>query len=335
VPRRWTKESRLSECLGDLSAKSVARRLPAIRDRERIHAKCLQKCSLGVSVATIFVSNHFNRQSTQRESVVGESVNTDSKPKPEDEKAVPDLSNLYARRESLLTDRYWTRDSPRNAWFASAFCAIAFFMLLIFGAKFPEHPQAVLVIEAFFALIFIGFGVLGALEFSKLRQIDKEFAAVESAIDLSTYGLKDKEVKAEQMLRTNDLQLRQYYELNLNQNRWVFLLGVGCIGTGVLIIAATMYTLLQLKGLENKTPQIVIASLGAVGSILTNFVAVIYLKMNAGTSENLASFHSRLVETHQLMLGSLLTSRIDDDTKRWDTLAALALKMAPAKDQTK
>jgi hypothetical protein len=56
--------------------------------------------------------------------------------------------------------------------------------------------------------------------------------------------------------------------------------------------------------------------IGAVGAILTNFVAAIYLRMNAATSENLAAFHSRLVETHELMLGNLLASRIDNDGQR-------------------
>jgi hypothetical protein len=55
--------------------------------------------------------------------------------------------------------------------------------------------------------------------------------------------------------------------------------------------------------------------------------------MNAATTEALAAFHLRLVETHQLMLGNLLASRIDNDDKRWDTLAALALRLVPAKEE--
>jgi hypothetical protein len=50
--------------------------------------------------------------------------------------------------------------------------------------------------------------------------------------------------------------------------------------------------------------KITTAALGAVGALLTNYVAAIYLKMNAAASENLASFHAKLAETHQLMLGN-------------------------------
>ena len=51
------------------------------------------------------------------------------------------------------------------------------------------------------------------------------------------------------------------------------------------------------------------------------------LKMHASASSHLGSFHSRLVETHQLLLGNLLASRIEDDTKRWETLSQLALNI--------
>ena len=80
--------------------------------------------------------------------------------------------------------------------------------------------------------------------------------------------------------------------------------------------------------------QIITGVLGAIGAILTNYIAAIYLKMNTTAAENLTGFHTRLVETHQILLGSLLASRIDDDAKRWETLSQLSQKlMQKGKDQ--
>jgi hypothetical protein len=59
-----------------------------------------------------------------------------------------------------------------------------------------------------------------------------------------------------------------------------------------------------------------------------NYVAAIYLKMHADATSSLTAFHSRLVETQQTLLANLLASRIEDESKRWDTLSQLALNVA-------
>jgi hypothetical protein len=65
-----------------------------------------------------------------------------------------------------------------------------------------------------------------------------------------------------------------------------------------------------------------------VGAILTNYVAAVYLKMNASASANLGRFHSRLVDTHQVLFGDLIASRIDDHTLRNATFSQMAISLA-------
>jgi hypothetical protein len=167
-------------------------------------------------------------------------------------------------------------------------------------------------------------------ERGKLREVEDDIEQISFQKDMVAYGLHEREIMAEKLLRINDFQLRRYYDLNLRQNRWVFGLGVGCIVVGVLIIAATIYAL-NIKSTDLQTKQIT-AVLGAVSAILTNFIAAIFLKMNAGANESLTAFHSKLVATHQVMIGNLLASRIENTYKREETLAALALKLVPSKD---
>jgi hypothetical protein len=50
--------------------------------------------------------------------------------------------------------------------------------------------------------------------------------------------------------------------------------------------------------------------------------------MNASASQNLAECHSRLVDTHQLLVANLFASRIQNDEQRWRTLASLATGLA-------
>ena len=159
----------------------------------------------------------------------------------------------------------------------------------------------------------------------RLRQVENDIQEVDFRIDLQQFEVNKRETRAEQLLRLNDFQLRRYYDLNISQNSWVFGLGVFCIILGILIIGATLFLVVRVA--QSLETQIITAALGSIGAILTNFIAAIYLKMNSAATENLTSFHSRLVETHQLLLGNLLASRIDNDEKRWETLSQLSLRL--------
>lgn len=156
----------------------------------------------------------------------------------------------------------------------------------------------------------------------RLRNTEADIQEIDFQIDLQQFDVGKEESRAEKILRINQLQLRRYYDLNLSQNFWVFGLGVLCIFLGISVIVFSLYLVLKVaQGTESK---VIVASLGAVGSILANFVAAVYLRMNTSASQNLAEFHSRLVETQQLLLANLLASRIQNDEQRWRALEALA-----------
>jgi hypothetical protein len=173
--------------------------------------------------------------------------------------------------------------------------------------------------------VVYGGGVVALLPMYRVRvrSAEEDIQAIDFEIDLQQFEVNARETRAEKILRLNQLQLRRYYDLNLSQNRWVFILGVLCIVLGVTIIAATLWLVTRTNIAFNE--KVVIAALGAVGSILTNFVATIYLKMHSAATGSLEAFHSKLVDSDSLLLGNLVASRIEDETKRWSTLSELAL----------
>lgn len=160
---------------------------------------------------------------------------------------------------------------------------------------------------------------------NRLRDVEQDLKEVEFEIDLQQYQIGTAETRAEKILRLNDSQLQRYYNVNLNQNMWVFGLGVFCILLGVLVIAGTLYTVLVFA--DTVETKIITGVLGAIGSLLTSYIAAIYLKMHSSASQHLGSFHARLVETHQTLLANLVASRIEDTKLREETLAKLSLGM--------
>jgi Na+/melibiose symporter-like transporter len=157
----------------------------------------------------------------------------------------------------------------------------------------------------------------------RIRNLDEDLKNLDFEIDLQQFEESKKEVRAEKILFINNFQLRRYYDLNLSQNVWVFGLGIFCIMLGIGVIGVTLYLVLSVA--KTLDVQIVTAAVGSVSSFMTSYIAAIYLRMHASATSNLGIFHSRLVETHQLLFGNLLASRIEDDKTRWQTLSQLAL----------
>lgn len=175
------------------------------------------------------------------------------------------------------------------------------------------------------AYIIIPVGMLPILR-GRIRDIEQEIREVEFEIDLQQFERTQIETKAEKTLRLNDAQLQRYYSLNLSQNTWVFVVGIGCMLLGLTLVAATMY--LVINHAENLDSKIITATLGGVGTLLTSYVAAIFLKMHASATQHLGGFHSRLVDTHQILLASVVASRISDETLRERTFSELSLRVA-------
>jgi hypothetical protein len=177
---------------------------------------------------------------------------------------------------------------------------------------------------------FIAYGIIPVaflpMSAARLKRLEEEQRELAFEIDMETYAVSDDERRAEKMLRRNREQLRRYYDLNLSQNVWAFLLGIGCICIGVAIIAVTFHLVTTVAADTNA--RIAVAALGAVGSIVSNAVAAVFLKMYAATANNLTDFHARLVKTHQLYFCNLLSSRIENDEIRWRTMRDAAIEMA-------
>ncbi len=121
-------------------------------------------------------------------------------------------------------------------------------------------------------------------------------------------------------------QLRRYYEQALRQRGIIFAIGVLCIGGGFGIIIAA--GLLIWLGDAELSEQIVVAALGAVGGILGNFVAVMYLNMFKETIKSIGAFHDRLVFTNHLHFANVLAAKVTADSARDDVLVQMALAMA-------
>lgn len=153
-----------------------------------------------------------------------------------------------------------------------------------------------------------------------------ELQEIENELDLLSISHSSLEERSEKLFKHHHLELKRYYDENLKQSSWIFVVGIACILIGFAIIGITLYFLMlnSSNELENK---IIVASVGAIGAILSNFIAVIYLKMHSEAVKSLTEFHNRFVNTHHFYFSNFLLSKIQNEDKREDALVELALKI--------
>jgi MFS family permease len=204
------------------------------------------------------------------------------------------------------------------------------YIFVIFGVVMPKSLSLILLIYGIVMVV-----ALAPMTRTRLRSVEEEIKDIEFERDLLRFEAKPEESRAEKLLRMSQYQLRRYYDLNLGQNYWIFVVGILCILLGVGIIGVTLYLLTSPDSpaatLELKE-KVVLGFLGAVGTVLTDYIAAIYLKMHSAAVESLTNLHSKLVSTNKLFLANLIASRINDEEKRWDTFAKLSLSILECKE---
>lgn len=127
--------------------------------------------------------------------------------------------------------------------------------------------------------------------------------------------------------------LKRYYDQALQHSSLVFFLGIFCVlaGLGTIGVAAFLVAEAGGKdaGSDQMTEQIITGALGAVGAILSGFVAKVYLGIHHGSIESLNDFHDKLVQTHHLHFAGVLAARVEDGTTR-DQAHLELVKRVPA-----
>jgi hypothetical protein len=143
-------------------------------------------------------------------------------------------------------------------------------VLVFWQALTPPHTNqdipAMILVPVYF-LIFIAVQyIIG----SQIREMEASKDGLEFQRDLENLDEAHIQVRAEKLLRLNELELRRYYDLNIRQNRGVFVLGTACIILGVGIVGISLYLVTAID-MEKQT-QIITAALGGIGAILSNYV---------------------------------------------------------------
>jgi hypothetical protein len=211
---------------------------------------------------------------------------------------------------------------------AAAILFTAFIMLFdgyyLVSADDTELSLLILV----YAGLFLAYGVWARTEANSLF---KDIEAIRSQQDLDEM-LEGEELerRAMKLFQVHSQQLKRYYDQALRQRGFIFFTGIFCIAAGFSIIAMA-FVLLKSATPASSLEKILVAALGAIGGILGNFIAVVYLRMFSETVKSIGTFHDRLVATHHLHFANFLVSKVADRTGR-DAAFKLVAEIAANQD---
>ncbi|TKH47381.1 hypothetical protein FC698_15790 [Bacillus cereus] len=235
---------------------------------------------------------------------------------------------LEDKRSDLKEKMSKRKEKGRKAILFSILCfAIAVAIFFVLPKSFGIDPWKEVVIP-FFSFVFlvysIMFGIVPIIRRPSEHTI--ELQEIENELDLLSISHSSLEERSEKLFKHHHFELKRYYDENLKQSSWIFIVGIVCIVIGFAIIGLTLYFLIAnlSNEIENK---VIVASVGAIGAILSNFIAVIYLKMHAEIVKALNEFHNRFVNTHHFYFSNFLLSKIQNKDKRENALVELALKI--------
>lgn len=243
------------------------------------------------------------------------------------------LERLRQRKDELKGLRNESQRSQKKFIHAGLTICLLLLMLpyllvlTLLPAPLPEYLLNYVIIGIVMTVVTVSL-VLGAVTKWIIGGLPlaQDIQEIEFEIELQEINATPVEQRAEKLLRINEFNLKRYYDFNISQNSKTYSLGLWCIVFGVALIAATLF--LIWGGALSTDTKAIIAIVGSIGSFLTTYVATIYLKIHAEASAHLESFHTRLVETHRLLLGNVFASRIGDDQQRWKTLSDLAINIS-------
>jgi hypothetical protein len=204
--------------------------------------------------------------------------------------------------------------------------------------KFTQNPQPLGI------LITLGYGsfsLIGALNLmSRLQSLHSDLYDIDNQLDLLRIPDRSPEQKAQKLLQMQQFELKRYYDQTLRQSNGIFYVGVITMILGFGVIAWSMYYVSHIassSGGDGVAAQKwtgesgIVAVLGAIGGILTNFVGAMYIKMFSEIVQAVTKSHASLVTTSHLHLANVLAANIGTAELREKTLAdlALALRIPP------
>ena len=221
----------------------------------------------------------------------------------------------------------------RRMWFTFLLApCLMLFLISIFGSLpiFTSTPSGqnirVSLAVTFFVAAMMPLVVIWYYT-GRLRSVRSDSSDILNRQELLTLSSQSREQKAQKLLQIQQFELKRYYNQTLTQSKYIFTVGVVAMSLGFTIIGGSLYLVYDMNqknpglnienatqkalGSKDNTGTIIVAVLGAIGVILTNFIGALYLRMFSQIVRAVNGSQASLVATSNLHFANILAANID------------------------
>jgi len=245
---------------------------------------------------------------------------------PELEKDETDQLQIMKQRSAFLRRRALMLIAFRRIGigfgFLGACLSISWIMLqVIFLAHAPDD-QLVTVGGAgllYSTLILVAAAVISP------RRFELDAKDIEDEIDLRQMKSASLEQKAHKLLRIQQSQLTRYLDVILQQSRGIFVVGIAAMLVGVGVVVFTIWQTKSMGPDVDNWQKAIVAVVGSVGAILTNYIAAIYLKMFSDIGGAIQKSVGSLSQSNNINFANVLAANITSEDARNETLKEIAV----------
>lgn len=231
--------------------------------------------------------------------------------------------------EKKKEDLQKRRDFEKRAGTITTFAGLAILSLGLYYTFRTDVSNPFITIAISYGAMIIGLGISYLARQGTAVQLE----GVEAKRDLLEASTQKGALRAYSLYRQHQQELKRYYNQSLAHGRIIFFVGIGCLVGGFIIVGVTLYILTHNIG-ASVASQALIGGVGAIGGLLSNFIAVLYLRMFTATTQSLTSQLNQLTSTHHLYFANFLASKIDDTKLRENTLCVMSESIAHVLDSS-
>lgn len=206
--------------------------------------------------------------------------------------------------------------------------ALVSYQIYTYLIKFPIGRILAYII-GFLAFVCFMIAVSCFLDYKESKKMEKlDEDAHREEKEFSEIDPEKRALRAEKMFRMNQKELMRYYDMNLAQTKFLSGLGIMMIMFGILIVATSLFMYMSMDA------DTVLLFVGSLSGIIVDFIGAIFIKMYTKNIEAAVKFHAKFAESNNLLLANSIANKIEDDSKREDTLSEITKNIILIKEST-
>lgn len=218
----------------------------------------------------------------------------------------------------------------RNGILGGLICTVAFSCItyLIYSILF-EFPigKIFTYLSGAVAFVLLMVTVSCCLDLREARRIEKlEEDARQEEKEFSEIDPDKRALRAEKLFKINQKELMRYYDMNIAQTKFLSILGIGMIISGVAIVVISCFAYISLDSDK------ILLVVGNISGVIVDFIGAVFIRMYTQNLNAAVKFHAKFAESNNLLLANSIANKIENEELREKTLSDISKGIVTARN---